>query len=375
MKLPKFKNATKLALFSTAMILVGMGLFYAMLYSYFDERLQLVKQTAIAAGVSESALESNLAMPFEVIVFPLLFFVVSFLISSLMIDRVLNPVRAMIERIKHINDKNLDSRVFVDTAEDELREYAYVFNDMMRRINEYVERQKRFTSDASHELSTPLTVIVGHATMLQRWGQHDPTLLAASLSTITDEALYMNHLIENLLFLSRTDNDKIIYEFKETDLNLLLSECCGEQRLLHPDFEIVCHAKHQATVLADLHSLKQVFRIVFDNSVKYSEENKKIDVTIANLDEDNAVSIEISDSGIGVNPEHLDRIFDRFFRADDSRNKKTGGTGLGLSIAKEIINGHNGHIFACGNERGGLTIKIVIRISSSNLHAAPMTYS
>ncbi len=374
MKLPKLKSSAKLALFSTAMMLVAMSIIYASMYYSFNQRLHAIQET-LSAGTGETTIQNIGGMSFEAIIVPLLMVVLfSFLISSLIIDRVLNPVRVMIEKVKSIGDKNFKSKIFIDSAEDELREYAYAFNTMTSKINEYVEKQKRFISDASHELVTPITVIAGHADMLLRWGKENRTTLDSGLGTIRTEALAMNQLIENLLFLARTDNGKIQYEMKRVDLPSLLDESAQEQRLLHPDFSINFSGSKPLFVLADAAALRQVIRIICANSVKYSMDTKAI--TIHGMQEEQMAVIRITDQGIGIDSGIINRIFERFFRVDDSRTKETGGTGLGLAIAKEIIEAHYGVITARSVVNEGTTIEISLRItSSSDLHDVPMTYS
>ncbi len=305
----------------------------------------------------------------------LLISIFSFLISSLIIDRVLNPVRVMIEKVKSIGNKNFNSKIFIDSTEDELKEYAYAFNHMSSQISEYIEKQKQFISDASHELATPITVIVGHADMLIRWGKENPTTLDAGLLTIKNEAISMNELIENLLFFARTDNQKISYDRKPINLTSLLHECVMEQKMLHPAFEIIFEYDKPFLILADYEAMKRVIRIIVTNSIKFSPHEKQITITMEKTS--HATNVCFSDKGIGMDPAYASKIFHRFFRIDDSRTKQTGGTGLGLSIAKEIMDAHHFSITAQSNINEGTTITIQMEspLSSSNLHDNTMTYS
>ncbi|MDR2088121.1 MAG: HAMP domain-containing histidine kinase, partial [Clostridiales Family XIII bacterium] len=232
-------------------------------------------------------------------------------------------------------------------------------------VNEHVEKQKRFISDASHELTTPVAVIAGHSDMLLRWGKDDPALLADSLSAIRHEALSMNALIENLLFFARTDSGNRQYHTERIDfaaLTALAEECLSEQRLLHPDFRIELRADANAKIAirADADALRRVFRILLDNGVKYSAEAKDIRVL---MDADaRTVCIRVSDRGVGMERAHLERIFDRFYRADDSRTRESGGSGLGLAIAKEIVGAHGGQIKAESAPGAGTTVTLRLPI-------------
>lgn len=365
----KLKSATKLALFSTAVIVVAMLVLYALLSYAFEDQLRILR--AAPGALSESP-----ANTLQFLLIPIFFVVpVSYVISALIIDRVLNPVRVMIEKVKSVGDRSFNSKLFLDTSEDELTEYALAFNQMSSKISEYIERQKQFISDASHELVTPVTVIVGHADMLLRWGKDEPDTLASGLATIKTEALAMNELIENLLFFARSDNSRIAYDRKECDLSALINECIGEQRLLYPDFEILCDNFDAPRIYADADAIRRVLRILITNSVKYSPDSKTISVTLEH--DGRNIRLSVTDRGIGIDAKYLTKIFDRFYRVDDSRARETGGTGLGLAIAREILDAHGYSIAAQSAPGEGTTMTITLSAAkpSSNLHKRTLTSS
>jgi len=355
MKKTRMRSATKLAFFSTATIITATLGMYAFLLIAVNDRW--------FAGNPGILLFLLIAL---VVVTP-----VAYVISSLIIDKALNPVRVMIEKVKSVGNRDFSAKIALESSEDELAEYALAFNRMSSKIGEYVEKQKRFISDASHELATPLTVIVGHADMLIRWGKDDPETLADGLATIKAEASAMNSLIENLLFFARSDEQRIAYDKKSIDLAPLLRCCVEEQRLLHPEFSITLSEPASLTVCADPEAIKRVLRILFANSVKYSPDAKRIEATAEKRGQ--SAVLRVSDSGIGIAPEHLTRVFDRFFRVDDSRARKTGGAGLGLAIAKEILNAHGFSITA--QSALGEGTAMIIEMPSSNLHDTALTSS
>jgi signal transduction histidine kinase len=350
-KMPKIKSAARLALLFTAVMVCGTLAAYIVLFSGL-----------FAAGFGAIFESAKRVAEFA---WPLLLALIavgfgSFLISSLIIDRVLNPLREMTEKLRSIARHDYRTRIFIDSAEDELREYALAFNDMAAKVNDHIERQKQFISDASHELTTPVAVIAGHSDMLLRWGKDDPALLASGLATIRREAFAMDALIQNLLFFARTDSGRQQYDMRATDLTALAKECLSEQRLLHPDFqiELAADAGGRLTARADAEAIKRVFRILFDNAVKYSADTKRIRVL---LDAEAGLArIRVSDMGVGMERVHLKRIFDRFYRADDSRARASGGSGLGLAIAKEIIDAHGGSIKADSAPGAGTTVTIAL---------------
>ncbi|GHV34109.1 hypothetical protein FACS18949_09550 [Clostridia bacterium] len=323
-------GAARLALFSS--LLIG-GLFVG---------------TLAAAGL----LNMNFA-PVVIAAVVGLSFVLSYLVSSLIIDRAMNPLRVMTEKIKAVGrDGNYNTKIFADFNEDELRECARAFNAMTAKVNEHIASQRRFISDASHELVTPVAVISGYADMLLRWGKDEPEKLADGLATIKREALSMAALVDDLLFLSRSDNRRLAYSFAPLDIASLASDCAAERQLISPGAAFTVTG--DGTWNADEPSLKRVLRILLDNAVKYGGTHITISVS--------GRSLAVADDGIGIAPEHVKKIFGRFYRADDSRAKSTGGSGLGLALAREIAEAH-GKTIRAESEVGAGT-KIFIESSS-----------
>jgi len=313
------------------------------------------------------------------IVFLGVFVLFAYFISSMVVDNALNPIRVMISKVKEIGKMNFKEPLEVFLYEDELLEYALAFNTMSRNINSYIERQKQFISDATHELATPLTAINGHADLLLRRGKESPTLLDSSLTIIKDEVLRMNALVDSLLLLARNDSGKETYTFEKTDISMLIKNCIEEMQIIAPDFifEVdeddrkatvslsegsvvgLCPTERRgfggsapiekkATMFAhcDEYSIRRVMRIILSNAVKYSGDNDNKIIRIKVTQSHGMLEITVKDYGIGIPQEHLSRIFERFYRVDPSRSKKTGSSGLGLAIAKEIITSHGGQIYA-----------------------------
>jgi signal transduction histidine kinase len=360
----KIKTATRLALIFAAIMSVAAVALYILFVHFFSNRLLALEPAAAGefAGIDVRAWEIAASSARALI--PVLVAVIfgSFLICSLIIDRALNPLREMTEKLRSVASRNYKTRIFIDSSEEELRDYAIAFNDMAAKVGDHIERQKRFISDASHELVTPVAVIAGHSDMLLRWGKEDAELLASSLATVRREAFAMNALIENLLFFARTDSGRQQYRMRRIDAAALAEECLAEQRLLHPDFRIALDADAGARIAlrADADALRRVFRILFDNAVKYSPDAKEIRVSI-DADRETA-RIRVSDKGVGMERAQLERIFDRFYRADDSRTRESGGSGLGLAIAKEIVGAHGGEIEADGAPGAGTTVTMRLPI-------------
>ena len=240
-----------------------------------------------------------------------------------------------------INAKHLDSRIDLLATQKELRGVAQAINDMLYRVNRAYSAQMRFVSDASHELRTPIAVIQGYAALLDRWGKSDPEALQESIDAIRSEAAAMERLVEQLLFLARGDNDSQPVKKEKLDLTRLAGEVLREEEMIHPDRLFLPRwGEEPVEVFADPGLMKQLMRVLMDNSVKYSGEGDKVYLRVT--ENQGYARVTVQDEGMGIPPEGIPHIFERFYRTDQSRDRKTGGTGLGLSIAKWIVDRHGG---------------------------------
>ncbi len=244
--------------------------------------------------------------------------------------------------IDTINITDLDRRISISSAQTELKDLAGAINGMLDRINEAYRSQIRFVSDASHELRTPIAVIQGYANLLDRWGKNDEKALDESIKAIKSEAESMKDLVEQLLFLARGDNDSVQLSMESVNLSALTAEIMRETIMIDPNHNFDSKTDGEVHTIGDIQLIKQMIRIFIDNSIKYTPYGESISVRIT--DEGEFAKVSIQDNGIGIHPQDVPYVFDRFFRSDDSRARKTGGTGLGLSIAKWIIDRHNGSV-------------------------------
>ncbi|MHC6180148.1 sensor histidine kinase [Clostridium sp. JNZ X4-2] len=277
--------------------------------------------------------------------------------------KFLSPVKNMNETVKEISINDLGRRIDVKGSKNELKDLAKTFNEMLDRIQNSVEQQNQFISDASHELRTPISVIQGYANLLDRWGKDDRSVLEESIASIKSEAENMKELVEKLLFLARGDKNTQKVEKENFMLNELIDDLIKETRLIDKDHIIKSDYNDKIDISADRKLMKEAFRIFIDNSIKYTPSGGT--VMLDSYLKDNAAVIVVSDTGIGISEEDIPRIFDRFYRADKSRTKSSGGTGLGLSIARWIIDRHNGKIDIWSQVDIGTVIKITIPISKT----------
>ena len=268
-----------------------------------------------------------------------------------------DKMTALTGRLDGIDANALDVRIQVDDLQEELKNLAVAINGMLDRINESYAAQARFVSDASHELRTPIAVIQGYANLLDRWGKEDEKALLESVAAIKDEAGNMKDLVEQLLFLARGDSNTIRLEEELVDLSGLVEEVAGEMRMLDSGHEFKVNNADSA-VMADRALIKQALRILVDNAVKYTDPGGEI--TIASGRGGGFARLSVTDDGVGIRPETIPRVFDRFVRADESRARATGGAGLGLSIAQWIAARHNGHIEILSREGVGTRVVLAL---------------
>ena len=265
------------------------------------------------------------------------------------------------EELEKIDAKALDSRIDLPGTQKELRDLAKAINDMLDRVNYAYQAQMRFVSDASHELRTPIAVIQGYASLLDRWGKSDPEAMQESIDAIRDEAKAMERLVEQLLFLARGDNDSQPVKLEVFDLTAVADEVLREEEMICPERTFLPVWDPGIMVNADPGLIKQVIRILMDNSVKYSSPEGRIYLRVSGRD--GMARVTVQDEGMGIPADSIPHIFERFYRTDQSRDRKTGGTGLGLSIAKWIVERHGGWFEVVSREGVGSRITFLIPLA------------
>lgn len=281
------------------------------------------------------------------------------ILSGIFISRrILHPLRSITETAREIKVDDLEKRIPRSGSGDELDQLAATFNHMLTRLQTGFEQQRQFVDDASHELMTPLTVISGYVNMLLRWGRQKPQALEEGLTAIQSETANMTNLIKKLLYLAKADQGK--HQIQKTALSLapFLETIFKETRMIAPQHQITLAANVPAIVEADAAALKQMLRIFIENSIKYTPPGGSI--CLASKQVNHHLEITIADTGIGIAPEDQDKIFDRFYRVDESRSKSTGGSGLGLSIARWIADQHGCNIAVSSSPGHGTTITLQI---------------
>lgn len=277
---------------------------------------------------------------------------------------LLRPLDNIHDTVKEIsNDPTKDVRVPVTNRNDELAELTNMFNEMLNRMQRYIDQQSQFVSDVSHELRTPVAIIQGHLDMLQRWGKDDPKVLDDSIKASLIETKRMKNLVQEMLDLSRAEQVDINFRNQHTVVNDVVHQVFNNFKMLYPEFTFRLDDDLKEPITVDIYRdhLEQVLVILCDNAVKYSKEDHK-EIHIILSRGMNTVEIGIQDFGEGISPENIKRVFDRFYRVDKARSRKKGGNGLGLSIAKRLIEGYHGSITLESSVGAGSLFRIVLPI-------------
>ena len=287
--------------------------------------------------------------------------IVAIALSLFFSRSVIAPVRAMSLASQRIADGRYDERVRVNGT-DELAQLALYFNQMAEKLNQIESMRRRLIGDVSHELRTPLTAIKGSME-----GLMDGVLPATNetYQQIHTEADRLNRLVDDLQELSRVEARAYQLDIRPVDVSTLARTVTkrlaphSESKRISLDLEL---APDLARILADEDRAVQVLTNLTGNALQYTPEGGRITISAKRID--NEVQISVSDTGVGIPPEHLSHIFDRFYRVDKSRSRQSGGgSGIGLTIARALVEAHGGRIWAesAGEGQGstfGFTIPV-----------------
>ena len=274
-------------------------------------------------------------------------------------DRALRPVDRITRTAQKISERNLSHRIEVH-SEDELGRLSHTLNQMIARLEDAFRRQQQFTADASHELRTPLSVIQAEATLALGKERKEKEYREA-LETISQEASYMSSIIDKLLFLARSDIRWEQYNFEEVKLRELVIDLATSIEALAQEkgLEFEVGIVEDLVVRGDQERLRQLLFNILENAIKYTKTGK---VSISVVQKDKEAIIAIVDTGVGIPPQDLPHVFERFYRVDKTRSREEGGTGLGLAIAQEIAEAHGGKIEVESEVNEGSTFSVVLPV-------------
>ena len=298
----------------------------------------------ITVGLSIEHIEKSMENLFNALLIAIIICILLLALAGFFLTRkALYPVNIITKKANRISQNNLEERIQVPVENDELGQLSQVLNSLLDRLQQAFLTQQQFLADAAHELKTPLAVLRAH------WESelNNPHLsieikekFVQDIETISR----LSHLINNLLLLSKTEALRSTFEFNEVQLDEIINEVLSDASVLADlktqHIEVV--DLQPVKILGDRMRLYQLFFNIIDNAIRHGSESGYIWISLRVHNNWNIV--EIRDNGSGISPSDLPHIFDRFYRAQKDRARKTGGSGLGLSICQLIVNSHDGEI-------------------------------
>lgn len=275
--------------------------------------------------------------------------------------RAFRPVARIQQTAQDIADSDqLSLRIGLPEGKDEIAKLGKTVDYMLDKLERSFEKEKQFTSDVSHELRTPLAVILAESEYTLAYAENLEEA-KESIAVVNRQANRMLELMNQLLFFSRSDQGQLILNVESISVVDLVSELVEEYREL-PDTKdirivITNHIKGDVTIRADKMLFTRCVSNLINNAISYGKEHGHIDINI--FCEDSKVGIAVSDDGIGIAGEHLEKIWDRFYQVEESRNKEKGSSmGLGLSMVKMIVEKHEGSVDVTSKLNEGSTFTL-----------------
>ncbi len=252
------------------------------------------------------------------------------------------PITNMADTAKNISGKNLDMRLELPKAKDEVRSLGETLNEMIERIDNAFKSQKRFVANASHEIRTPLTVIQTELEILgKKLKDQDEK---ESISTVLSEIEDLTKLTNSLLTIAKLDSSQTKLNISQIRIDELLADCAQAMNnaALKKNIKINLSINDPVEIQADKEKLKSVFLNLIDNAIKYSNQDSTVKIILERMT-DNKIKIGFEDTGYGILSSEIPYIFNRFYRSNETR-AEISGSGLGLAIAKEMLDLHGGEI-------------------------------
>jgi signal transduction histidine kinase len=297
-----------------------------------------------------------------IISYPLILFLL-FIIARLIAGRSIKPISSIIETSNRITKDNLKSRIPLPQNQDELYTLSQTINNLLDRVENTIEREKQFTSYASHELRTPLTIIKGTLEVLIRKPRNQEEY-HEKINFCVNEVNRLNHLVDQLLLLARFENQKQSVKIEKTYLNAIILDTISQYSSIvkSKNIQIVNQFTQDFYVKSDRYLLSIIINNVISNALKYSNEKGKISISI--VDKKGVIECSISDFGIGISSEDLQKIFDQFYRSKSIEYSEIKGTGLGLSIVKKLCEILSIETKITSQENSGTTVILIFQHNS-----------
>ncbi len=328
------------------------GLYIFKITQPFDGAIFFLKRNINAEIDNDAQKVKEILMVLE----PILLFMLIFMASKL-IDKILKSIKNITQTANKIYVTDLAQEIPQPKYDDEIKALVDSFNEMIKRLKSGVDVLEQFNSDVSHELKTPLTVIKGEIEITLN-KLREPQYYQKSLQTIENEANQIQVIVDNLLMLTKYTKVNIEQTFKSCSLDSLLLETINKYNKQLKEKNIKLHLKKFESVMMDANPLliATIFSNLIDNAIKYSPNDKNIFIS---LYEKKQIYFIVEDEGIGIPKEQLSQVLNRFYRVEESRNKRIKGFGLGLSIVKNGVELHNANINIDSKENKGTKVEII----------------
>ncbi len=312
------------------------------------------------------------ALLIEAIVAIVIILLVTAIMLTVWIYRsIITPIKKLRIAAENIKEGNLDFEIETSPSDGEIGELCTTFEQMRVRLKKNAEEKvsneaenRVLISNIAHDLKTPITAVKGYSEGILDGVANTPEKVDKYVRTIYNKAIEMDTLINELTLYSKIDTNRIPYNFAKINVTDYFNDCVEEIGLdleaKNIELSYENHVEDDVMIIADPEQLRRVINNIIGNSVKYMNKTSSfIDIRINDVGD--FIQVEIEDNGRGIDQRDLPYIFDRFYRADASRNSATGGSGIGLSIVKKIIEDHGGKIWATSKEGDGTTMFFVIR--------------
>jgi heavy metal sensor kinase len=285
------------------------------------------------------------------------------LLGHLFVRKALSPVEEIRRQAERISRANVSERVPEPPSEGEFRNLARTFNEMLERLDRAFQDLQNFAADAAHELRTPLATLRAEIeTAIQQ--ERSPEESHQVLASMSEEVARMSRIVTDLFTLAKIDMRQYALQRERVRLRPLLDEARETWEGAAADRRIEIRTEGvDEEVAGDPVALRRVFMNLVENAVKYNREGGRVTLSLER--HDGHVRVRVADTGIGIPPEHLPRLFHRFYRVDKARSRESGGAGLGLAICKSFVEAHEGTIAVSSTPGQGTTFTVELPSATS----------
>ncbi len=301
---------------------------------------------------SDELVERNFAVLFIMVLCGSI--LASAFIAVIVTKRGLRPLREMTQSVARIGPTHLKERVTPAEWPRELKPLAIAFDDMLKRLDDSFTRLSQFSADLAHELRTPIANMIGEAQVALTRDRTAAEYRETIESTV-GESERLSRIVDNLLFVARVDAASEPIARKQFDARAAVEKIAAFYQTVADDHHVAVRCSGDGQIYADPDLFERALGNLLDNALRFTPDNGAIQIVLSERNAD--FEVAVSDNGRGIDPEHLPRVFDRFYRAESSRGSD--GAGLGLALVKSIVDLHVGSAIIESNVGSGTTVKLI----------------